>query len=92
MLAPLRFLWTATRGHRFRPWRSPLLRWRVETYSGLEAERVGFRQFTAFCWRERRALLRFLRWTAEMDRHRRDSLHPVQSGQAGPVESPEAAR
>src|SRR6266446_6098144 len=29
----LRFLWNATRGNRLRPWRSPYLRWRLETYA-----------------------------------------------------------
>ncbi|HEY7838433.1 MAG TPA: hypothetical protein VIC54_07530 [Terriglobales bacterium] len=89
MLTALRFAWNATRGHRLRPWRSPYLRWRVETFSGLEADKVGMRRFLAFCWRERRGLLRFLRWTGAMEGHRRHSLrrHPVQSAQAGPAET-----
>ncbi len=33
----LRFLWRATRGYRLRPWRSPYLRWRIETYWGTPA-------------------------------------------------------
>ncbi len=78
MLTPLRFYWRAARGHRLRPWRSPYLRWRVETYCGLEAERVRLRQFIAFCWRERHGLARFLRWTTEMNGYRRHGLrrHP----------------
>ncbi len=67
MLAPVRFLWNATRGHRWRPWRSPYVRWRVETYSGMHAETMTGRDVLVFTWRERGALLRFLRWTAEMD-------------------------
>lgn len=86
MLAALRFLWRAGRGHRLRPWKSAFLRWRIETFSGLEAEHIGVRQFYGFCWRERHSLLRFLRWTGEMSAHRRHSLHPVQSAQAGPAE------
>ena len=61
-----RFLWQASRGYRLRPWRSPYLRWRVETYSGLEADSIGIRAFWAFAWRERRRLLRYLRWTGTM--------------------------
>ena len=67
MLAPLRFVWNATRGSRLRPWRSPYLRWRIETYSGIHAETLTARDVFLFTWRERSQLLRFLRWTREMD-------------------------
>jgi hypothetical protein len=53
-----------TRGYRFRPWRSPYLRWRIETYSGLHAETITFRQFWEFAWKSRHALIRYLRWAA----------------------------
>lgn len=62
----LRFLWNATRGNRLRPWRSPYLRWRLETYSGQKADTVGARDFWKLFWTEKRQLLRFLRWTREM--------------------------
>ncbi|MGI8771205.1 MAG: hypothetical protein ACR2JE_07200 [Acidobacteriaceae bacterium] len=68
LLTAIRFLWNATRGHRLRPWRSDYLRWRIETYSGLKAESIGFAEFTRFLWREKGRLLRFLAWTGEMDR------------------------
>ena len=67
MLAPLRFLWNATRGSRLRPWRSAYILWRIETYSGMHADRITGRDVLRFTWRERWKLLRFLRWTAEMD-------------------------
>ena len=86
MWTGLRFLWLATRGHRWRPWKSPYLAWRIETFSGIPAEQVGARVFFGFCWRERASLLRFLRWTGEMSGHRRQSRHPLQSAQAGPGE------
>ena len=75
----LRTLWRLTRGYRLRPWRSPYLRWRVETYSGLHADRIGFRQFWEFAWRERRQLLRYLRWAARMRKRARrpSSVAPV---------------
>jgi hypothetical protein len=59
----LRFLWRASRGYRLRPWNSPYLRWRIETYSGLHAEKITPRDFWRFLWRERRELWRYLRWT-----------------------------
>ena len=66
MLEVLRFLWNATRGHRLRPWRSPYLRWRLETYSGLHAEAITARDFWHFLLSERRQLLRFAAWLSEM--------------------------
>ncbi len=62
----LRFLWNATRGNRLRPWRSPYLRWRVETYSGQKADTVRARDFWNLFWNEKRQFFRFLRWTREM--------------------------
>ena len=71
MFAALRFLWNATRGHRFAPWRSPYLRWRVETYSGRRAETLTAGSVLGFLWAQRGGLLRFLAWTGEMQREAR---------------------
>lgn len=68
MLEPIRFFWNATRGFRLRPWRSPYLRWRVETYSGLKAETVGLREMLRLVWVERRQVLRYLGWLGQMRR------------------------
>lgn len=65
------FLWNATRGYRLRPWRSPYLRWRIETYSGWKAEEIGFARFWQFVWSRRRELWRFLRWAERMGRRRK---------------------
>ncbi|MBZ5510653.1 MAG: hypothetical protein LAN70_05715 [Acidobacteriia bacterium] len=67
----LRFLWNATRGHHLAPWRSPYLRWRIETYTGVKMTDIGFLEFFEFMWKERAELFRFLQWTAEMDRYAR---------------------
>lgn len=55
----------------FSPWRSPLVRWRIETYgftdpSGqlLHAADMTLAQFLRFTLRNRHALARFLRWAA----------------------------
>ena len=71
MFAALRFLWNATRGHRFAPWRSPYLRWRVETYSGRRAESLTAGSVLGFVWASRGELVRFLAWTGEMQREAR---------------------
>jgi hypothetical protein len=66
-LAPFRFIRNAMRGHWLRPWRSPYLRWRMETYSGIWAEEINARIFWKFITSEKGRLLHFLRWTAEID-------------------------
>jgi hypothetical protein len=67
LIASLRFIWNATSGHRFRPWRSEYLKWRIETYSGMKAEELRLRDTAGFVWREKGNLLRFLRWIDRMD-------------------------
>jgi hypothetical protein len=71
MLAALRFIWNATRGHRLRPWRSEYVKWRIETYSGKKAENLQPKDVIGFLWTEKRNLLRFLHWTNEMDDYRK---------------------
>ena len=65
--AIVRFLWTATRGYHLRPWASPYLRWRIETYWGWPAETITFQRFWSFTWRRRADLAAFLLWAARMD-------------------------
>jgi hypothetical protein len=67
LLAPLRFLWNATRGHRLTPWRSPYLRWRIETFSGLRAETLTASSVFSFLWATRWEILSFLGWTHQLE-------------------------
>jgi len=71
LLAPIRFLWNATRGHRLTPWRSDYVRWRVETYSGKHAETLTAKDVMSFAWASRWELLNFLLWTGRMQREAR---------------------
>lgn len=71
MFGSVRFIWNATSGHRFRPWRSEYVKWRIETYSGMKAEELRTRDIFAFVWREKGNLFRFLRWTDRMEAWRR---------------------
>ena len=57
----------------FTPWRSPLLRWRMETYGVLDeqgrllhADEISPSRFLRFTVSHRGALLRFLRWAASL--------------------------
>ena len=62
----LGMLWRLARGYHLRPWRSPYLRWRIETYWGTHADSITFSQFWSFAWSQRRELLRYLRWADRM--------------------------
>jgi hypothetical protein len=66
-LAPIRFIRLSMRGYWLHPWRSPYLRWRMETYSGISAETIDAQTFWKFMSSEKGQLLRFLRWTSEID-------------------------
>ena len=62
----LPYFWQATRGYRLRPWRSPYLRWRIETYWGTPAEEIGPKEFWGFVWGRRQDFMRFLHWVDRM--------------------------
>jgi hypothetical protein len=62
----LRILWRLSRGYRLRPWRSPYLRWRIETFWGIPADSVTAPVFWRFVWQRRKDLLRYLRWAERM--------------------------
>ncbi len=68
MLAPLRFLWNATRGHHLTPWKSEYLKWRIETFSGKKADSLRARDVLAFLWSSRWELVDFLLWTGRLER------------------------
>jgi hypothetical protein len=65
MFVALRYYWITSKGYRLRPWESPYIRWRLETFFGGDMHALGPRQFFALMWRERSRSGRFLAWTAE---------------------------
>jgi len=68
MLRMLRYYWSVSRGYRLQPWKSPYLRWRMETFFGPEAAPAGASRFFSLLWRERRRLREFLAWSDEYRR------------------------
>ena len=68
MLTGMRYYWMATKGYRLCPWRSPYIRWRMETFFGPEAEPAGPSRFLFLLWRERRRLREFLAWADDYHR------------------------
>ena len=68
MLNALHYYWIIAKGYRMRPWASPYLQWRLETYFGKEAADLDRAKFLVLMWRERARMRRFLDWVGE---HRR---------------------
>jgi hypothetical protein len=64
----IRLAWRLCRGYRLAPWRSPYLRWRIETYWGIPASGIGCRDFWRFVWAHRAEFLRYARWANRMGR------------------------
>jgi hypothetical protein len=68
MVRMLAYYWKVSRGYRPRPWKSPYLRWRMETFFGPEAEPASASRFLSLLWRERRLLREFLAWADDYHR------------------------
>ncbi len=61
-------LLSMSRGYLLTPWKSPYLRWRIETYSGIEADSITAKVFWSFVWENRKSLFRYVSWGAEQRR------------------------
>jgi len=68
-MGALRYYWIASKGYRLRPWKSPYIRWRMETFFGRGAEPATATHFAALLWRERKRMIEFLRWAKEYGRY-----------------------
>lgn len=68
MLTALRYYWITAKGYRLRPWESPYLQWRMETFFGPAAANLTAGKFFSYMWQERARIRRFLAWVAEMHR------------------------
>jgi hypothetical protein len=71
MLNALRYYWIISKGNRLAPWKSPYVRWRMETFFGHEAADLDARKFLRLMWRERARMERFLDWVAVRRRTQR---------------------
>ena len=68
MFTAVRYYWTTARGYRLRPWASPYIRWRLETFFGGDMHALGASEFFTLLWRERARFENFLEWVAERRR------------------------
>lgn len=66
LLQAVRFWWSSTRGFRFTPWKSPYLRWRVETYTGKPADSLTLGDFWKLFVAERVQMFHYFRWLGEL--------------------------
>jgi hypothetical protein len=71
MLNSLRYYWISARGYRLRPWKSPYLIWRFETYLGTRAGEMTAEEFFRLAWKHRAGMRRFANWAAERRRAQR---------------------
>jgi hypothetical protein len=71
MLNALRYYWIVARQYRLRPWGSPYLQWRLETFFGKDAADLDASKWFSLMWRERARMERFLEWVAERRREQR---------------------
>jgi hypothetical protein len=70
MLNALRYYWVIAKGYRLRPWASPYIQWRLETFFGKDAADLDISRFLQLIWRERERMERFLEWVRERRRAR----------------------
>jgi hypothetical protein len=71
MLHLLQFYWLASPGYRLRPWRSPYIQWRFETFLGKEAANLNASRFFHLSWKYRYRLKAFADWAAVRRRAQR---------------------
>lgn len=64
-----RYYWIVCRGYRFCPWRSPYLRWRIETHWGIPSDRMDRQQMWHLLRKDFPLLIRFGGWTQDMRRY-----------------------
>jgi hypothetical protein len=68
MFGELAVAWKLMKGYRRQPWKSPYLKWRIETWSGIDAGSLTPREFFDFCWQHQADFRRYLRWAAANSR------------------------
>ena len=64
MLNALRYYWIISKGYHLRPWASPYIQWRLETFFSKDAANLDAGKFFALMWGERARMERFLEWVS----------------------------
>jgi hypothetical protein len=71
----IRYYWSVARGYRLKPWKSPYMRWRFETFLGKEADNLTARKFFHLSWKYRKNLAAFVDWATERRRFQHHARH-----------------
>jgi hypothetical protein len=71
LFTTIRYYWITAKGYRLRPWASPYIRWRMETFYGVEAAGLDAAKFLKILWRDRARMRRFITWVGERRRAQR---------------------
>jgi len=71
LFTTIRYYWITAKGYRLRPWASPYIRWRMETFYGPEAANLDAAKFLKILWRDRQRMRRFITWVGERRRAQR---------------------
>jgi hypothetical protein len=79
MLKTLQYYWIAARGFRLKPWNSPYLRWRFETFLGKEAENLNAKKFFHLSWKYRAQMQKFVDWASERRRVQRQVRRAIRT-------------
>jgi hypothetical protein len=73
IFSAVRYYWVIAAGYRLRPWASPYVRWRLETFFGAAGGAPGPARFFGLLWKERRRLAEFLDWVEERRKAQRSA-------------------
>jgi hypothetical protein len=73
MFDTVHYYWITSKGYRLRPWKSPYLRWRFETFLGAEAADLNAGKFFHLAWKYRHQMENFVEWAAERRKVQRRS-------------------
>lgn len=65
MASAIRYYWRISTGYRLRPWASPYVQWRLETFFGKQGNARSPGKFFSLLWNERRRMGEFLDWVDE---------------------------
>ena len=65
MFNAMHYYWISAKGYRLRPWKSPYIQWRLETFFGQDAADLDAGKFFRLMWRERNRVEHFLDWVAQ---------------------------
>lgn len=68
MIRIFKYYWITTKGYRFCPWRSPYVKWRIQTAFGVDKDKIDFCVFWKLMFIYRKPLWHFCKWVVTMQK------------------------